>query len=559
MADTEMNAGQTKTPVRERVLVAATVILALIIAMPILSVLISLFQSGEGVLAHLAETRLTVYISNTLQLALIVGIGAGVIGIGAAWLVTMCRFPGRDWLEWGLALPLAFPAYVLAYAYTNLLDHAGPVQSGLRAAFEWGPRDYWFPEVRSLGGAGVMLALVLYPYVYLLARAAFLQQSVAAFDVARTLGYGPWRAFRKVAVPMARPSIATGIALVLMETLADFGTVSHFGVSTFATGIYRSWLLMGDRIAAAQLSACLLIFVLILLVMERTQRKAAQYHQTGKKYQALPEFKLTGTRAWMASLFCAAPAVFGFLLPLVVLSRMTAIGGHSLFGTRYLGFAMNSLILAGTAAVLTVFIAVCLAYASRLLNRPGVRFANMVASLGYAVPGSVIAVGLLLPLGAFDNWLDSVMEAQFGISTGLLLTGSIAALIFAYIVRFMSVALQTVEAGLGKVTPSMDQAARTLGQGAGGAFVRVHAPLIRGGLLTATLIVFVDVMKELPATLIMRPFNFDTLAVQAYRLAADERLLQASTPSLAIVAVGMVPVVMLSWQIRRSRPGNIEP
>ena len=556
MTDLRVEHEKLGTPLREKILVAATVVLALIIALPIISVVVTLLQTGDGVLAHLAETRLLLYITNTLKLALIVGLGAGTIGIGAAWLVTMCRFPGRNWLEWGLALPLAFPAYVLAYAYTNLLDHAGPVQTGLRAVFEWGPRDYWFPEIRSLGGAGVMLALVLYPYVYLLARAAFLQQSVAAFDVARTLGYGPWRAFARIAVPMARPAIATGIALVLMETLADFGTVSHFGVSTFATGIYRSWLLMGDRIAAAQLSACLLIFVLVLLVLERTQRRAAKYHQTGKKYQVLPEFQLTGWRAGAATAFCAAPAFFGFLLPIVVLGRMTMIGGHSLLGHRYLGFAMNSLILAGVAAVLTVIIAVCLAYSARLVNRPGVRFANMVASLGYAVPGSVIAVGLLLPLGAFDNWLDSLMEAQFGISTGLFLTGSIAALIFAYIVRFMSVALQTVEAGLGKVTPAMDHAARTLGQGASGAFVRVHAPLIRGGLLTAGLIVFVDVMKELPATLIMRPFNFDTLAVQAYRLAADERLLQASTPSLAIVAVGLVPVVLLSWQIRRSRPGS---
>ena len=544
------------TPLRTRLLTALAVALAALIAMPILAVVASLFQTGDGVIGHLIETKLWRYVSNTLQLAVIVGIGAGVIGVGAAWLVTMCRFPGQRVLEWALALPLAFPAYVLAYAYTNLLDYAGPVQSGLRAAFDFGPRDYWFPEIRSLGGAGAMLALVLYPYVYLLARAAFLQQSVAAFDVARTLGYGPWRAFLRVAVPMARPAIATGIALVLMETIADFGTVSHFGVSTFATGIYRSWLLMGDRIAAAQLSACLLIFVLVLLALERTQRKAARYHQTGKGYHVLPEFRLTGWRAAGATLFCAAPAFFGFALPLVVLGRMTWIGGHDLFGPRYLGFAANSLILAGIAALLTVALALFLAYAARLANSGTVRGANMIASLGYAVPGSVIAVGLLLPLGALDNWIDGAMRSTFGISTGLLLTGTIAALIYAYVVRFMSVALQTVDASLGKVTPSMDHAARTLGRGAGGTLLSIHAPLIRGGLLTAVLIVFVDVMKELPATLIMRPFDFDTLAVQAYRLAADERLLQASTPSLAIVFVGLLPVILLSWQIRRSRPGG---
>lgn len=545
-----------RRPLRQTLLTAVSVMLALLVAMPIFAVTVSLFQAGDGVMGHLVETRLWLYVWNTVQLALIVGAGAGIVGVGTAWLVTMCRFPGRRVLEWALALPLAFPAYVLAYAYTNLLDHAGPVQTALRALFDLGPRDYWFPEIRSLGGAGAMLALVLYPYVYLLARAAFLQQSVGAFEVARTLGYGPWRAFSRVAVPMARPAIATGIALALMETLADFGTVSHFGVPTFATGIYRSWLLMGDRIAAAQLSSWLLIFVLILLVLERTQRKSARYHQAGKRYQTLPEFQLTGWRAVGATLFCAAPAFFGFALPLFVLGRMTMIGGHDLFGPRYLEFATNSLILAGIAAVLTVALALFLAYAGRLANSGAVRLANLVASLGYAVPGSVIAVGLLLPLGAFDNWLDGWMRERFGIATGLLLTGSIAALVYAYVVRFMSVALQTVDASLGKITPSMDHAARTLGRGAGGTLLRIHAPLIRGGLLTAVLIVFVDVMKELPATLIMRPFNFDTLAVQAYRLAADERLLQASTPSLAIVFVGLLPVILLSWQIRRSRPGD---
>lgn len=531
------------------------IIVALLIALPMLTVAVSLFQTGDGVLGHLIETRLPLYILNTLELCAIVGVGVTVIGVGSAWLVTMCVFPGRRVMEWGLALPLAFPAYVLAYAYTNLLDHPGPVQTALRNIFDLGPRDYWFPEIRSTEGAGLMLTLVLYPYVYLLARAAFLQQSVAAFEVARTLGYGPIRAFLRVAVPLARPAIVTGIALALMETLADFGTVSHFGVPTFATGIFRSWMLMGDRTTAAQLSACLLIFVLVLLTLERTQRKAARYHQTGKRYQTLPEYQLSGWRARAALTFCALPAFFGFLLPLVVLARMSWIGGHNLFGERYIGFALNSLMLALVASVITVALAVLLAYAARLGQNRVTQSANAVAGLGYAVPGSVIAVGLLLPLAWLDQGLNSVSRAVFDTSVGLIFTGSIIALLYAYTVRFMSVALQTVEASLSKVTPSMDFAARALGRSPTGALISVHVPLIRGGLLTAALIVFVDVMKELPATLIMRPFNFDTLAVQAYRLASDERLLQASTPSLAIVAVGLLPVILLTWEIRRSRPG----
>ncbi len=543
---------------RARALVVIAVLIAGFIATPMLAVLASIFKTGDGAFAHIFETRLLLYTLNTLELALIVGIGTAVIGVGSAWLVTMCVFPGKRVMEWTLALPLAFPAYVLAYAYTNLLDHPGIVQTTIRSVFELGPRDYWFPEIRSIGGAGMMLTLVLYPYVYLLARAAFLQQSVVSFEVSRTLGHGPWDSFARVAVPMARPAIVTGIALVLMETLADFGTVSHFGVSTFATGVYRSWILMGDRVAAAQLSACLLMFVLVLMTLERTQRRAAKYHPAGKKYQELPQYTLTGWRARAAMVFCAVPTIFGFVLPLIVLGRMSWVGGHSLFGSRYITFATNSLILAAAGAALTVALAIFLAYAARTTRNATTRQANTIASLGYAVPGSVIAVGLLLPLGVLDNAIDTFARNWFGFSTGLLLTGTIAALLYAYIVRFMSVALQTVEASLEKVTPSMDHAARALGRSPAGTLLSVHVPLVKGGLLTAALIVFVDVMKELPATLIMRPFNFDTLAVQAYRLAEDERLLQASTPSLAIVAVGLIPVVLLSRQISRSRPGSGE-
>ena len=541
---------------RARLLTVVAVAVALVLASPVVTVFASVFQESDGAWRHLAETVLPTYVVNTLLLILIVGTGVFVGGTGAAWLVTMCRFPGRRLLEWLLILPLAFPAYVIAYAYTDFLQHPGPVQTLLRDVTGWGPRDYWFPNIRSLEGAALMFILVLYPYVYLLARSAFLHHSVAAFEVSRTLGRTAWQSFFSVALPMARPAIAIGVALALMETLADFGTFAHFGVQTFTTGIYRAWFSMGDRIAAAQLSASLLSFVLLLMVLEHWQRGPARFHQAGKKMQDLPEFHLRGWRAAGAVLFCGLPVVLGFVLPLIILIRLHLIGGHDLFSARYLTLTVNSFTLAGVTAVVAVLVALLLGYAHRLAPGRATAFANRLAGLGYALPGSIIAVGILIPLTTFDNTVDAWMRATFGISTGLLLTGSIAALVFAYLVRFMAVALNTVEASLGKITHSMDDAARTLGCGVTGALTRVHIPLLRGGLLTAGLIVFVDVMKELPATLIMRPFNFDTLAIQAYRLASDERLSQAATPALVIVAAGIVPVILLSREIMRSRPGQ---
>ncbi|SEA00884.1 ABC transporter permease [Rubrimonas cliftonensis] len=547
-----------RAPARDRAtgaLSIGAILLAALVAAPILGVIGALAMPSQGAWRHMVDTVLPLYVSNTLALGAMVALGAGAVGVGAAWLVTMCRFPGRAAFEWALAAPLAFPAYVMAYAYTALLDHPGPVQTALRDATGWGPRDYWFPEVRSLGGAALMFVLVLYPYVYLLARAAFLQQSARAFDVARTLGLGPWGAFRRVALPMARPAVVTGVALALMETLSDFGAVAHFGVQTFSTGVYRAWFAMGDRIAAAQLSACLLIFVLALVALERAQRRAARYHPAGG-FEALACFRLRGWRAAAAALACALPVLLGFVAPLAMLGEMALRDGHSLFGPRYLRFTLNSITLAALAAALCVLAAVILAYAERLAPGRLTACANRVAGMGYAIPGGVIAVGVMIPLAALDNGLDAWAREALGVSTGLLLSGSIGVLLFAYLVRFLAVALNTVDAGFGKITPSMDHAARTLGAGPAGALARVHAPILSGALLTAALIVFVDVMKELPATLIMRPFNFDTLAVQAHRLASDERLTQAATPSLVIVAVGMIPVIVLSARIRASRPGR---
>ncbi|MEM8631672.1 MAG: iron ABC transporter permease [Pseudomonadota bacterium] len=529
---------------------ALALFFALAALLPMLAAALAALTGGTETLEHLAETVLLQYIGNTLALVLLVACGTFAVGTGAAWLVTMAEFPGRRFLEVALVLPLAFPAFVLAYAYTHLLDHPGIVQTTLRAVTGWGPRDYWFPEIRSLGGAAAMMTLVLYPYVYLLARAAFLQQSATAFNAARALGKSPMAAFFRVSLPMARPAIASGVLLATMETIADFGTVSYFGVPTFATGIYTSWFSIADRGAAAQLAVGLLVFALALAFLERTTRGSARY-TSGRRQEALVRLRLGGLQKWLAVALCVVPVLLGVILPVIALFTMGLRSEQDLLSPRYLRFIQNSVTLAGSAALLTVFAAVCLGYFHRV--RPG-RLSNAalyVGRLGYAVPGGVIAVGLLVPFAAFDNALDAWMRATFDLSTGLLITGSIWLLVMAYTIRFMAAAIGAYEGGMASVNINMDAAAAVLGKGVYGTLRKVHLPILRPSLLTALLIVFVDVMKELPATLIMRPFNFDTLAVQAYRLAADERLEGAAVPSLVIVAVGFIPVVLLMRRMGR--------
>ena len=536
-----------------RVLGFMAILVAAVCLLPMLAVVIAALTGGIDTVALLMDTVLPRYAFNTVALVVLVSIGAFAIGVGAAWLVTMTRFPGVRLFEVALVLPLAFPAYVLAYAYTHILDHPGIVQTTLRGVMGWGPRDYWFPEIRSLGGAAAMLTLVLYPYVYLLARAAFLQQGATAFLAARALGNTAWQAFLRVSLPMARPAIAGGVLLAVMETIADFGTVAYFGVQTLATGIYISWFSMADRGAAAQLALCLLAFALLLAVLERYQRGEAKYHDSGKTRRAMPPAELTGWRAACAMVLCGVPVLFGCLLPIFVLFSMGLGSEQDLLSRRYIRFIQNSLTLASAAAVVTVTAAVMVGFYQRL--RPGRRAAaaGYAARLGYAVPGGVIAVGLIVPFAAFDNVLDAWMRATFDYSTGLLITGSIWLLVGAYMVRFLAAALGAYEGGQSTVHANMDAAARSLGQTPMGTLRRVHLPILTPSLLTALLIVFVDVMKELPATLIMRPFNYDTLAVQAYRLASDERLEGAAVPSLVIVAVGLLPVILICRQVGRHR------
>ena len=526
--------------------------IALFCLLPFLAVALASVSGDTSTLRHLAGTVLDDYMRNTAALVFIVGFGTFMVGTGSAWLVTMTDFPGRSWLEVALVIPLAFPAYVLAYAYTHVLDHPGIVQTVLRDVTGWGPRDYWFPEIRSLGGAAVMLILVLYPYVYLLARAAFIGQSATTFLAARSLGKSPFAAFLSISLPLARPAIAAGVLLTMMETIADFGTVSYFGVQTFATGIYNSWFSMADRGAAAQLSLGLLAFALLLAMLERANRGRARF-SNGKRQDVVARIPLAGVARWGAVSLCGMPVMLGVIIPVLALSVMAVGSEQNLFSPRYLHFITNSLTLAAVAALVTVAAAVLLGSLNRLRETRSAAAALYVARIGYAVPGGVIAVGLIVPFAAFDNALDAWMRATFDVSTGLLFTGSIWLLIGAYMIRFLAAALGAYEGGIAVVSRNIDAASRVLGQNSIGTVRRVHIPILTPSLLTAALIVFVDVMKELPATLIMRPFNYDTLAVQAFRLASDERLNGAAVPSLLIGAIGLLPVILLCRQVAAHR------
>ena len=526
---------------------------ALLLVMPLLAVaLLALGGPGggseTGAWSHLVATGLGGYTLNSLGLILMVGLGVMAVGVGAAWLTALCEFPGRRVLQAALVLPLALPGYVIAYAYTDFLQFSGPVQTAVRGlagvdGAGWKAAGYWFPEIRSLPGAALMFVLVLYPYVYLPARAAFASGGANLTEAARTLGLGPWAAFRRVALPLARPAMAAGCALALMETLADYGAVSYFAVDTFTTGIYKAWFGLGDKATAARLACLLLLFTLALVSLERVSRGRARF-ASGSARSTHAAFRFSGVRGVAATCAAGLPVLLGFVLPVLILGRLAWQESEGFDWLRFAVLAGNSVRVGLLAALVAVAAALLIAYSARL--DPRMQAFGRIAALGYAVPGAVIAVGVLVPLAGFDNWLDALMREHFGVRTGLMLTGSVAALVLAYVARFLAVALNNIEAGLARVTPSMDDAARAMGLSAGATAWRVHAPLIARSLAIAGLLVFVDALKELPATLAVRPFNFDTLATHAYTLAKDERLGEAAWPCLAIVLVSLGPVLLVS-------------
>jgi iron(III) transport system permease protein len=530
--------------------VACAALVALLVAVPAAGLFLNLGSPGAAdAWRHLAGTVLGGYSVTSAVLCACVAAGTLVVGAGCAWLTAACRFPGSRIASWLLLLPLAMPAYVVAYAWTDLLQFPGPVQSWLRESFGWRARDYWFPEIRSLGGAVTLFVLALYPYVYLPARAAFLERPASLAEAARLGGAGAWGTFLRIELPLAWPALAGGALLAVMETLADYGTVAQLAVDTFSVGIFKAWLGLGDRAAASQLALVLLAAVALLVLAEARLRGARRFAARGAQRHRQPA-RLRGVRGTLALCACLLPASLGFALPALHLVRLAAGEDVAIEPARLAAMAASSFGIAAAAAAGVVGLALLLGYARRLSRSPAVAALVRFAGLGYAVPGAVLAIGILVPLARLDNALDALAERWFAIDLGLLLTGTVFALLYAYVVRFLAVGLNTVEGGFGRITPHMDEAARSLGVSGWALVRRVHLPLLRGPLLVAALLVFVDALKELPATLALRPFGFDTFATHAYALAKDERLAEAAVPSLMIVAVALLPVMLASRALR---------
>lgn len=522
--------------------------------LPVLAIGTLALSGSSEVWWHLASTILPRALKQTFLLLGGVGILAAITGTATAWLVTMYRFPARDLVDRLLVMPLAMPTYIVAYCYVELLDGAGPIQSALRATFGWHTaREYWFPDVRSTGGAILVMAAVLYPYVYLSARASFVQQSICALEVARTLGRTANGAFWAVALPMARPALIAGVALVMMECLNDIGAVEYLGVETLTATVYATWVERQSLGGAAQIASVMLFFVFALFMVERISRGQAKFHHTTGRYRPITFATLSGWRGWLAAFVCLMPFMFGFAIPLIVLVGAVRIGGFGSVDARFWGAASYSLLLALVAAAATVLIGICLAHIRRTVRRVDLGPVVQLAGIGYAIPGTVLAIGLMIPLAALDIRINHVVDAVFGISVGQLLAGTLGTLVLAYTIRFTAISLGAIDAGFQRISPSIDAASRTLGETTLSTLFRVHLPILAPALGAAALMVFVDTMKELPATLLLHPFNVETLATLVYSKASAFEFGDAALASLAIVAVGLLPVLVLHRAISRSR------
>lgn len=539
--------------------IAALAMSAVALAPIVALVLIALFKADGNVWPHLIATVLPSAVMTTVWLMVGVGLVTLVVGTATAWLVTMYEFPGRRVFEWLLVVPLAVPTYLAAFTYIELWDYSGWVQTALRALFGWqSAADYWFPPIRSLGGAVFVMAFALYPYVYLTARASFVQQSICVLEASRMLGRSRGETFRMVALPLARPALAAGVTLALMECLNDIGAVQFFGVNTLTVSVYTTWLERSNLGGAAQIACVMLVFVLFLLWLERWSRRQQRFHHTSRRYRNLQRTPLGGVAAPAASLSCALPILIGFGVPCIVLIDAALTHWEVATEGAFWRLVLNSLVLSSAAALIAVLVGIALTYARKIDDRPLVRGATRLASVGYAVPGTVLAIGILVPLSALDNLVDGWARALLGVSTGLILTGSAAAIIAAYVIRFLAVSQGAIESGFAKVSPNLDAAARTLGRTTTGTLGEVHLPLLKPVLGAAAVLVFVDSMKELPATLLLRPFNFDTLATHIYTLASFDLFEQGALPALAIVAVGCVPIFYLQRLLVASRAGDPE-
>ncbi len=521
--------------------------IALLLGLPVIALLFSAFSAEGELFRHLADTVLLDYLGNTLGLVVGVVLLSLLFGVPTAWLVAMCQVPGRRALQWALMLPMAMPSYIVAYVYTDLLDYSGPLQAGLRALFGWNsPADYWFPAIRSLGGAAWVLALVLFPYVYLLTRASFLEQSVSLIHSSRLLGCTPWQSFRRLSLPLARPAIMVAVSLVAMETLADFATVHFFAINTLTTAVYDTWLGYGSLATAAKLSCLMLLAVVLLIALERRSRSRQQVFQKSMGHEQPLRYPLKGMSRWLAGLWCWGLVLAGFALPFIILLDYGVRYFELSWTPEFVRFAGNSLAISALTALLAMGIALLLGFFRRLDGGIKSLLPLRIAAMGYAMPGTVLAIGVLVPLTALDFAINDLAEWLGRQGPGLLLTGTITAIVFGYLVRFVAIAIGSVESSMGKISPSLDMAARSLGQGDGGMLRRVHLPLVRRGLFAGAMLVFIESMKELPAALLLRPFNFDTLATHVYQFVSDEMLERGALGAIVIVLVGLLPLIWVN-------------
>lgn len=524
------------------------VLVAVLVLIPVGTILLSFLAPAGDVWQHLVETILPSLLINTFWLTLGVAVSSALLGVSLAWFTAVCEFPGRKFFSWGLLLPLAIPAYVMAFVTLGLFDFTGPVQTLLRS---WvGPEQFWFPNVRGRLGVIIVMTLAFYPYVYLLARNAFLTQGKRSLEAAQSLGFNRMQGFLKVALPMARPWIASGVMLVLMETLADFGTVAVFNYDTFTTAIYKAWFSMFSLSAASQLASLLIVIVFVLIVMEQQFRSRMRYAET-KHSSRIPRILLTGWRAWGVAGFALAILFFAFLLPITQLIIWATDTFVEEFNQLYLGFLWHSLMLSGLAALLTCSVAVLVVYSARRHPDTVTRVAVRIATIGYALPGVVLAVGIFVPLAWLDNWLSEMAMQLFHIETGLLIQGTLAIMLIAYMTRFLAVGHNPIDSAMQRITFSIDEASMGLGLNGWSMLKRVHLPILKGGIFTAVTLVFVDVMKEMPITLMTRPFGWDTLAVRIFEMTSEGEWEQAALPAVALVLAGLIPIVLLTRQVEK--------
>lgn len=520
---------------------------AALLVLPLFALIFQAFQPDEAVFGHLMATVLPTYIINSLLLIFWVSLGALLLALPCAWLMARCDFVGRRYLQWALLLPLAMPAYIVAYVYTDLLDYAGPVQRGLRSIFGWNsPQDYFFPDIRTLGGAACMLSLVLFPYIYLLARTAFMEQSLSLAHASRIMGCSPWQSFWRLSLPMARPALAVGVALVAMETAADFATVNYFAVPTLTTAVYDTWLGYGNLTAAAKLSAIILLVVFSLIGFERFARRKQQLFQKQSRIQATDLYRLSMTQTLVALSFCGMLLLLAFLLPFGILLSYAIGYFEQSWDKSFWPLSLNSLSLALITSLLCCLIALLLMFVRRISPRQSDALPSRLASTGYALPGTVLAIGVLVPLTMLDFAINDLADLVGIAGPGLILTGSVMALIFAFCVRFVAIAIGSVESSYKRISPSLDMVSLTMGQTPRQLLRRVHLPLLAKGLFAGALLVFIESMKELPAALLLRPIGFENLATYVFQFASDEKLEHGALAAIVIVLVGLVPLIYLN-------------